>query len=436
MYYTLALSSMNAVPALADSTSRYTVDWSQQIGSVTTDVAGSIEIDPQGNIIIGGWTAGDFDGNQSFGVHDFLLAKFTPDGIKLWSRQFGTPTADFSNDIAVDYAGNTFITGSTQGVFEGTYFGGVSDMYLAKYDPAGNRMWVRQFGSPDRDQSHALAVDAAGNAYVTGRVEASLDGNTAYGHQDMFLVKYDPMGNKIWSIQAGTSSIDTAESIAIDRNGYIYIAGESFNPLNEQPIDGAEKYVFIAKYDQDGNRIWINQIGSSGNIDARRIAIDNSNHLYLSGDYGGEIEGVVSNGSSDLFLAKFEPDGSRQWLQQFGSDKQQYTYGLTTDASGKVFMSYNEDSKDAFLVAVSSEGFILSTTLLDSTSVERASDITTDIPGVIYIAGPANSGLNGNIHLGNADAYILRLVVPEPATIFVIGIGMFGVLRRQTRSIT
>ena len=424
---TLVLASAAAGSTLANPNYPYTIDWVRQLGSDTTDVASSVAVDPEGNVIIGGWTNGDFDGHQSQGGHDYVLAKFTPEGEKLWSRQFGTSTTDFGYSIANDNAGNTFITGSTQGSFDGTYLGGVSDMFLAKYDPAGNRLWFKQFGSVNRDSSKSVAVDATGDAYVTG----FMDEKATLGLNDAFLIKFDPMGNKVWSRQLGTDITDSGQSIAVDLNGDIYIGGDSWSGIDGQPYETRESVAFLAKYDQAGNRLWVQQIGNQQNINARRVTIDANNNAYLSGDYSGELEGVESVGHTDLFIAKFSSAGERLWLQQFGTEERESNYGLATDTSGRIYMTMTNSFTLSHLVELNPDGSILLTEVLDESSVGRVSEMIFASPDTLYLAGPAHIGLGDNVSAGDADAYVVKLVVPEPASLTIIGIGVTALLSRR-----
>jgi hypothetical protein len=106
----------------------------------------------------------------------------------LWARRFGSSGRDTGTGVAVDESGRAYVTGSTRGSLEGTNAGG-EDVFLRTYDPDGNVVWTRQFGTEANDFSRGVAVDATGNTYVTGTTGGSLDGTNTGG---TFLRKYGP----------------------------------------------------------------------------------------------------------------------------------------------------------------------------------------------------------------------------------------------------
>jgi hypothetical protein len=135
----------------------------------------------------------DLAGNPMADDHNW---SFTTSPV-IWTRQFGSELRDAGYGVAVDGSGNIYVAGETSGSLEGNENAGGTDLFLVKYDTAGNRIWTRQFGSADPnvtgiEVSGDVAVDESGNAYVTGHVSGTLDGSTYSMFPDAFLVKFAP----------------------------------------------------------------------------------------------------------------------------------------------------------------------------------------------------------------------------------------------------
>ena len=238
----LALSALTLAP-LAPAAAQNLL-WTRQIGTTAWDEGHGVAVDSAGNAYIAGVTSGSLGGPNA-GRSDYFLAKYDASGTLLWTRQAGTSTNDFGLDVDVDSAGNAYITGWTEGSLGGPNAGG-KDVFLAKYDALGTLLWTRQAGTSVRDEALGVAVDSAGNAYITGGTGGSLGGPNP-GRDDYFLAKHDTSGALLWTRQAGTSAIDAAWSVAVDSAGNAYITGLTEGSLGG-PNAGLGRDYFLAKY--------------------------------------------------------------------------------------------------------------------------------------------------------------------------------------------
>ena len=150
---------------------------------------------------------GSLDSNQE------ELDQFVLDS-SIWTVQLGTGTTDSAQGLSIDSQGNLYLAGYTSGDLEGNGNAGGQDLVLVKYNSNGDRQWTRQLGSSGDDVAFASAADSKGNVYAAGYTEGGLDGNTHKGDFDFFLVKYDSNGEKLWSVQDGTSAKDVIFDIA------------------------------------------------------------------------------------------------------------------------------------------------------------------------------------------------------------------------------
>src|SRR5215210_2066933 len=167
---------------------------------------------------------------------------------------------------------------------------GIIDMFLAKYDPSGNVLWVNQGGGSSYDEGASVAVDSSGNTYVTG----SFFGTASFGttnltssyDSDIFVVKYDNFGNLAWATQAGVYQ-DRGYGIAVDGlgNAYVtgYIDGSTSGNLND--TRAADGDVFIHKYGTTGNRIWARQAGGPRHDDGYGIGVDGGGNVFVAGQF-------------------------------------------------------------------------------------------------------------------------------------------------------
>ena len=140
------------------------------------------------------------------GKDDLFVVKFDSKGKKKWTKQLGTKRNDRATGVATDSSGNIYVTGYTYWKLDGNTHAGSNDAFVVKYLDNGTKLWTKQFGTPSSDLADGVAVDSSGNVYVVGYTYGDLDGNTNTGASDIFVVKYNSSGTKQWTKQIGSSS--------------------------------------------------------------------------------------------------------------------------------------------------------------------------------------------------------------------------------------
>ena len=327
--------------------------WIRQFGTRTYDYAYALAPDGAGGVMVAGSTWGSLGGPNA-GDYDAYLARYDIAGNRLWIRQFGTSRSDGASALAPDGAGGAMIAGRTVGSLGGTSAGG-SDIFLARYDSAGNRLWIRQFGTSDWVEALALASDDSGGVTVAGWTSGSLGGPTA-GGRDALLARYDGAGNQLWIRQFGTSENEKADALAPDGAGGAIVAGFTDGSLGG-PSAGLSD-VFLARYDGAGNRLWITQFGTSEWEVARALAPDGAGGVMVAGWTTGSLGGPQA-GHGDPFLARFGRAGNQLWIRQFGTSAwEEASWALALDGAGGVMVAGhtagslggpNAGGEDAFL---------------------------------------------------------------------------------------
>lgn len=327
--------------------------WARDLGGTDADIGKDVCLDPQNNVHVAGWTIGEVTGDcaplAGTGASSIFLAKYDPFGSCLWSRVEGSPGDDVARGIATDAQGNTFITGSYSALaqFGGNTLGvqGDADVFVAKYGPDGDFLWVAHGGGPFDEQGSAVATDAEGNVFVCGRyrstcVFGAFTIGTANNNFDAFLAKLDADGNWLWVRRAGDMGGEEATAVAVDGAGNCYITGWFSSPIavfsshQVSSVGGAD--IFLAKYGPTGTCIWVTSAGSGSSDQGNALALDDLGRPYVSGVVAGDTAhfGDISlppehGEADDLFLARYNAEGDCIWAVRAGGPGGDAATGLS-----------------------------------------------------------------------------------------------------------
>lgn len=230
------------------------------------DYGSAIAVDGSGNVYV----TGSSDGSGS--LTDFVTIKYNSAGAQQWAMRYNGPgnSLDYAEDIAVDGAGNVYVTGRSEG--SGTGF----DYATIKYSPGGTQLWAARYDglTSKADQAWALGLDEAGNVYVTGYSEWS------YPDVDMITVKYDNNGNEKWWARYDGPAVgyDVAYDLAVDQAGNILVTGHDTN--TDGDVD-----VATVKYDPNGTQMWVARYDGGTNIGdvGTAIGLDPAGNAYVTG---------------------------------------------------------------------------------------------------------------------------------------------------------
>jgi hypothetical protein len=317
---------------------------------------------------------------------------------------------------AVDAAGNTYEAGSFNSptfVVDGVTLSslGGPDGYLAKYTPAGTLAWIRQLGSSGTDAALGVALDAAGNAYVTGFTgnAMTLGNNVALNGTTnrTFVVRYTPQGTPEWAQQS--VGFSGGSGIGVDATGTLHLAGQFSRSLTFESTTittvGNATGVFLARFSAATGALqslvtafsYVPPTGT-GSYQYPLLALSVPGEVYVVSGFNQPINfsnfGLTSRGANDVMVAKYSVQGAVQWVQQFGGPGEDRTTGAVADAAGSLYVT----------------GFITGPATFGATTLPGAGD--TDGCLVKYqtqgtqqwvqlVGGPGSDGL-GNIRLDAA----------------------------------
>jgi len=210
-------------------------DWTRRVGSGAYDVATSVAIDADGNVIghgkfTGTVTVGDTM-LTSAGFEDLFLAKYDSMGAVLWANRYGTTIPDGGGSVIATAQKNIALCGFIQGDidFGGGDLTGVGNVYVAESDAAGAHQWSSKFGGLGNEVCGAIAADAASNIVFGGAFFESADfgGGTLAnaGDGDIYVVKLDAEGKHVWSRRFGDAALQRPTAITTDSTGHVIVAG-------------------------------------------------------------------------------------------------------------------------------------------------------------------------------------------------------------------
>jgi len=303
-----------------------TTTWEKQFGSSEDDYAYGVTTDTANNIFIAGLTYGSFPGAGTTlsGTKDLVLLKLDIDGTQLWARQISNDEDDsytavngvFGISVGTDAAGNVYASGFTTGALTDQTNSGGYDLFVVKYNSAGDQLWIKQVGSAETDKVKDMQVTTAGDVYLTGTTDGSLDGTTNAGEEDLFLIKLDTSGVVQWTRQVGTDESDNATGITLDSSGNILLTGYTSGDLEGDVIGGSD--LIIMKYDSAGNLQWTKQLGTTSSEISRAIAADTADNLFITGFTYGELDDESnSDGVYKSFISHYTPAAVLDWTELF-----------------------------------------------------------------------------------------------------------------------
>jgi hypothetical protein len=267
--------------------------WSTYYGGTGTDEGYSLTTDDSANVYLAGATgstsgisSGGAQNNFGGGANDAFLVKFDSSGSRIWATYFGgsgDEMVTFSGDIdvAIDELGNAYLSGLTTSTntiglngFQNSYAGN-QDAFVAKYDPAGNRLWSTYYGGPDNDRGYSIATDVDDDVYLVGRTTSSSGissggfMNNYGGNQDGFLVKFHPDGSRVCASYYGGNDFDTFDGLAIDNLGNAYASGNAASTTGisaggfQNVFGGGSSDAYLVKFHSCGSTVGFEKLSSN-----------------------------------------------------------------------------------------------------------------------------------------------------------------------------
>ncbi|MCD6216599.1 hypothetical protein J7L05_01925 [bacterium] len=412
-----------------------TVIW----GGSGYDSGFGVAVDESENI----YTTGIFEGTVDFdprpyvyersshGSNDIFLSKIDQEWNLIWVLTWGGNGVDEVFGMEIDSLGNIYVTGGFtgtvdfdpgDGVEERTSIGG-EDIYLSKFNPAGDLVWALTWGGDgDYQLGNDVAIDINDNVYVAGQFQGTgdfdpgidVDERSSNGSDDAFISKFNADGDFIWAQTWGAGQSDFCNGIDTDTSNNVIVTGAFRETVDFDPGDGEDNHIapngkydiFVSKFNPDGDFIWARTWGASQNDIGMKLVADSSDNTYITGYYRGtvdfdpslESDEHTSKGADDIFLSKFNSDGDFQWADTWGSDNYygDYSFAIAKDDLENIYVTgrfrgtvdfdpgagedlhYTNGGSDLYLSAFNSDGDYLWAETWGGNGGERGYGVTVN----------------------------------------------------------
>ncbi|WP_416899782.1 MAG: hypothetical protein ACMVY4_08775 [Minwuia sp.] len=315
--------------------------------------------------------------------------------------------------------GEIFTLGTTTGDIGGLVVGGEKDVFLTRFDAAGNVVWRRMVGATDTADGYGLAVADDGSIAISGRANKPLTSGSPDNGINSFVTLFDSSGEAQWTRHTGPQAVDGAFSVAFDSSGDVIVAGATAGPLSGETHQGGQDAYIQRLSAASGSVVSQYQFGDTGDESATAITVDNG-VVYVGGQDDGQ--GFVQMFDVDELAA-----GPTQSVTVGGVSETTRISAITVDGAGKIFVG--GDTTDAGLANAGldgrqthqggADGFVArideATASIDfgayvgtaETDRVRAIDVTST--GEIYVTGETEGDLDGNNLVGVRDGFVTRM---------------------------
>jgi hypothetical protein len=443
-------------------------EWANNYGGSNLDQGVDLQLDNFGNIYTTGFFEGtaDFDPSSnntvnlnSVGLRDFYIAKYDVIGQLAWAKSIGGSSQEYSKSMQIDDAGNIYVVGDFNGLvdfdpsigFSLQDVKGASDIFIAKYDPQGNFIWVKTFGGIGIESSKDLIVDSQGDIYIAGVFQGTADFDpnggvvnlTSTGSFDSFILKLDNNGNFGWvkSIQ-GTNS-NFINQIVLDYAGNINAVGYFQGTADFDPNAGVStmttigsKSAFLSKWNGQGQFVSALMIGGSGFEIGKALTVDMQNNIYMVGDFRGVVDFdpsgstnfITSSGLRDAFIVKYTSQGVLVWVDKIGGAGEDQVTSIATGQNNEIYVSgyfnasmtlsnnktyASSGNADAFFARYSQDGNLNFATKNGGANGDESTAIVANAFGEVFstgwIQGTSNFGNQNLQSHGDRDIFLAKI---------------------------
>ncbi len=318
--------------------------------------------------------------------------------------------------------------------------------------------WARTWGGSWDEVGCGVAVDDSGNVYVTGEFDATgdfdpgsgVDNHTSNGSADVFLSKFDSSGAFGWACSWGGSEHDGGSDVAVDGSGNVYVTGSfSSDAVDFDPGSGVDNHtsngssdVFLIKLDSSCAFEWARTWGGSDYDSDFDVAVNGSGNVCVTGvfgqtvdfDPGSGVDNHTANGDRDVFLSRFDSNGSFQWARTWGGSGYDVGAEVAVDGLGVTYVTggffetvdfdpgsgmdnhASSGDRDAFLSKFDSSGAFAWARTWGGSGYDFGNGVSLDGSGNLYVTGgfagivdfDPGSGVDNHTANGGREGFLSR----------------------------
>ena len=338
--------------------------WAAGFGGLGIDTARDVAIATDGSVYVAGYFEGEIDLGGTIGKRkaptekptetksDAYLAKLGADGKLAWAQTFGAKRDDVANGVAVRGDTVVVVGNFLDEIKLGEFVkksAGSDDAYVVAFNKDGAVQWAWNIGGIDSDGANSVVAAPDGGWIIGGSFSATVELGTTQlksrGGTDAMLIKLAATGDLEWVKQFGGAYQDSIAHVAVDGQGNIIVQGQ-FKDVSDwggkqklKAGGGSDLDVVLAKYDLNGDHLWSQRYGNAFNDVAGGVTVDPAGHITMAGSFDksvsfGEGDDHTAVGESDIFVARFTPDGKLEWARTYGADREDIAAGIASDAAG------------------------------------------------------------------------------------------------------
>jgi hypothetical protein len=302
--------------------------WMHEITGATDESTGGLSVTSTGHIFV----SGGFNGTVNFssstsltsaGENDAYVMKLNPDGTLNWVKQIGSTSFDYAYDVDTYTNGDLVVAGRFRDVVDfnpgaatsnGTSAGS-NDGFIVRLNTNGDYIWHKSFGGTGFDEIWAVATDVNNNTFTYGFFSGTADLDpgaaalnfTSNGTDDLFIQKFNSVGNLLWAKTFGGSELENSYDIATDSEGNVVAIGDYFNTVDFDPGAGTfnmtslgNNDIFMLQLDANGNFNWMQSIGSTFSQAGYALYIDNNNSILSTGTFSNNVDFNPGAGTTNI----------------------------------------------------------------------------------------------------------------------------------------